>query len=63
MFKKIEFVGVETNVCVLSNAVIVKNIFPDSEIIIYKSLCTSSNLDLHKKALDIMTSLQMKVRS
>ncbi len=61
--REIEMVGVETNVCVLSNAVIFRNMFPSSEIIINKRLCLSSDPVLHEKALDIMKSLNMKVRN
>ncbi|EEG78896.1 amidase [Dethiobacter alkaliphilus AHT 1] len=61
--KEIELVGVETNVCVLANAVVIKNMFPTSDVIINSSLCLSSDPDLHKKALDIMAGMKMKVRS
>lgn len=57
----IEIVGVETEVCVLSNAIIIQNMFPDSNIVIDSSLCTSNKLNLHKNALEIMQRLKMEV--
>lgn len=59
--KTIEFVGVETNICVLANALVFQNLFPKSEIVINSNLCTSSNKLLHNKALDIMRELKMEV--
>src|SRR5690625_3766348 len=41
--RNIEFVGVETNICVLANGIIFQNLFPDAKIIINSELCTSSN--------------------
>ena len=57
----IEVIGVETEVCVLSNAIVIQNMFPNSKIIIDSSLCRSNNLKLHKRALDIMKRLKMEV--
>lgn len=59
--KEIELVGVETEICLLSNAIILQNMFPDSKIIIDESLCTSNNIKLHKIALEIMKGLKMEV--
>lgn len=60
--EKIEILGVETHICVLSNAIILQNMFPESKIIIDSSLCTSNDLSLHRNALDIMRGLKMEVR-
>lgn len=59
--ERIEIVGVETHVCVLSNAVVLGNLLPESKIIIDASLCISGNRELHEKALDIMEGLDMKI--
>lgn len=61
--EEIEFVGVETNVCVLANAICVRSAFPDAKIIINELLCLSNDMDKHKKALEIMESLGMEIRS
>lgn len=59
--ERIEFVGVETHVCVLSNAVVLRNLIPEARIIIDASLCRSGSMELHEKALDVMEGLDMKV--
>lgn len=58
---KIELVGVETHICVLSNAIIIQNMFPNAKMVVDSSLCISNNLKLHKDALDIMRGLKMEV--
>lgn len=58
---EIELIGVDTSICVLSNAVILQNRFPENEIIIDASCCASFDRDKHEKALDIMQGLQMQV--
>lgn len=57
----IEFVGVETNICVLANGIVFQNLFPNAKIVINSKLCTSSNDLLHSKALDVMNALKMEV--
>jgi nicotinamidase-related amidase len=59
--ESITIVGVVTNMCVISNAVIAKAACPEAEIIIKKDLCDSFDKDLHNKALEIMESMQMTV--
>lgn len=59
--ERIELVGVETHVCVLSNAVVLRNLIPEAKVIIDASLCRSGSMELHEKALDVMEGLDMKV--
>lgn len=59
--ENITFVGVVTNMCVISNAVIAKAACPDVEIIIKKDLVDSFDKELHQKALDVMASMQMTI--
>ncbi|MEA5012789.1 MAG: isochorismatase family cysteine hydrolase [Angelakisella sp.] len=58
---EIELVGVVTNMCVISNAVILQTAFPQAEITIDSSLCASFDDSMHQKALDIMAGLQMNI--
>lgn len=60
--KEIEFVGVETHICVLANAICIQSAFPDAQIIIDSNLCMSSNIENHKLAIKIMEKLGMKIR-
>lgn len=59
--KRIEIIGVETNICVLANGIVFQNLFPDSEIVINSKLCASSNELLHRNVLDIIKEFKMEV--
>ena len=58
---RIELVGVDTAVCVLSNAVVLRNLFPDAKIIIRTDLTRAKEDELGRKALDVMKGLSMVV--
>ncbi|SFH65789.1 cysteine hydrolase family protein [Pisciglobus halotolerans] len=58
----ITVVGAETNVCVLSNAVMLHNSFPLASVRILKEACAGSTEALHQKALDVMKSLKMEIK-
>lgn len=58
---EIEIIGLVTNLCVISVAICIQNVFNDSEITIDASCCASNDIDLHNKALDVMEGLQMKI--
>lgn len=60
-YTHIELCGLVTNICVLSNAVLLKTALPEAQILVNSSLCAASDEDLHRKALEIMTSLGMSV--
>jgi nicotinamidase/pyrazinamidase len=59
--KEIEFVGVVTNICVISNVVMFQSQYRNADIIVDASLCASFDASLHEKALDVVESLQGKV--
>ena len=59
--ESIEFIGIATNICVISCAICSQNIFKNVEHIIDASCCASYDKDLHEKALDVMEGLQFKV--
>lgn len=59
--KRITLVGVVTNMCVISNAVIAKAACPEAEIVIKSDMVDSFDKELHQKALDVMASMQMTV--
>ncbi|MGL5416173.1 MAG: cysteine hydrolase family protein [Clostridium sp.] len=58
----IEIVGIVTNMCVLSNAVMFQNAYPNSEIVIDSSLCASFNSDLHNKTLELLKEIHIKIK-
>lgn len=61
IISEIEIIGVETHMCVLSNAVCLRTAFPDARIIINDRLTKSVNGIKHKKALETMKDLGMEI--
>lgn len=59
--KSIEFGGVETQLCVMANLIIVQNIFPEAEIIISRRFSRSSNPALEEKAFSVLKGMKIKV--
>lgn len=60
-FKEIEFVGIVTNMCVISNIVIFQSVYTNASLVVDGSLCSSFDIELHNKALDVIESLQVNV--
>ncbi|MDO5844972.1 MAG: isochorismatase family cysteine hydrolase [Methanocorpusculum sp.] len=59
--ESVELVGLVSNICVISNAVLVKTALPETPVIVDAS-CTASNDDrLNEEALDVMAVLQIKI--
>lgn len=60
-FDEIELIGLVSNICVLTNAVVAKTANPEA-IIYVDAQCTASfDSVLHEKALDILEGIQVKV--
>lgn len=59
--KQIELIGLCTDICVVSNALVLKAAFPESEIIVDASCCAGVTKKLHMAALETMKSCQIKV--
>jgi nicotinamidase/pyrazinamidase len=60
-YDTVECVGLVTNMCVLSNAVIAKAALPEARIIIHQDLCASFDDELHDAAIRTMESMQMEI--
>lgn len=58
---EIELVGLVSNICVLSNAVIFQTIYPQATITVNASLTKSFDPDLHQSTLAVMRGLQVNV--
>lgn len=58
-YESITFVGVVTNICVMSNAVLAKTALPEVPIYIKKTGVGSNDAKLNEEALDVMRSLNM----
>lgn len=59
--KKVELAGVCTDICVVSNALLIKAMRPDLEINVHASCCAGTTDSRHKSALETMSSCQIEV--
>lgn len=62
IIEEIEFVGVETHICVLANAICIQSAFPKANIVIHARFSKSRDNRNHENALKIMEDLGMEVR-
>ena len=58
---EIEFVGVVSNMCVISNVVTFQAQYVNAQLIVDSKLTASFDDGLHEKAMDVIESLQVKV--
>lgn len=59
--ERIELVGLCTDICVVSNALILKATYPDANIVVDASCCAGTTPENHKAALQVMKSCQINV--
>jgi len=57
----ITIVGFCTDICVISNALILRAAFPDAEIEVVKDCCAGVTPEKHEAALNVMSSCQIRV--
>lgn len=60
-YDRIELVGVVSNICLLSDAVLAKAALPEAEIVVDAACVASNDERLNEAALDVMESLQIKI--
>ncbi len=60
-FDEIELVGVCTDICVVSNALILKAFFPEASITVDATCCAGVTPETHEAALTTMESCQIKI--
>ena len=60
-FASIEIVGLVSNICIISNAILAKTACPEVPVIVDAACTASFDPDLHEKALDVMEGLQIQV--
>ena len=58
---EIELVGLVSNICVVSNAVVLQSKYPEATIIVDAACTASFDKDLHEKVLDVLSGFQVKV--
>jgi nicotinamidase-related amidase len=59
--EEIEIIGLCTDVCVVSNALILKSCFSETRIVVDASCCTGVTEEGHKAALLTMKSCQIQI--
>lgn len=59
--ESITFVGLCTDICVISNAMIVKAFFPEIPLIVVAKACAGATPESHNNALSAMKMCQIKV--
>ena len=58
---EIELVGLVSNICVVSNAVVLQSKYPEATIIVDASCTDSFDKGLHENVLDVLAGFQVKV--
>ena len=61
--QSITLIGVCTDICVISNAMLLQAFLPETEIIVDASCCAGVTPERHKVALDAMKACQIRVVS
>lgn len=61
--EQIILVGVCSDICVISNALILKAHFPEIPIIVYENACAGVTPDKHQAAIETMKSCQIDVQT
>ena len=60
-YSEVTLVGVVTNICVISNAIMVKAALPNARITVDARLTASYDPALHEKALDVLEGIHIAV--
>ena len=59
--ESIEFVGLCTDICIVSNALMARQTLPNTEIYVDSSCCAGTTTDKHQAALEVMKSCQINI--
>lgn len=60
--KEIEIIGICTDICVISNALLLKAFCPEAHIVVDASCCAGVTPESHKTALEAMKACQIEIR-
>ena len=61
LFECVEIVGLCTDICVVSNAIIIKTMFPNAKISVDSSCCAGVTPQTHNAALEVMKMCQIDI--
>jgi nicotinamidase-related amidase len=59
--ESVEFVGLCTDVCVISNVLMTRQALPDTPIYVDKNCCAGTTPEKHDAAIEVMKSCQIEV--
>lgn len=59
---EIEIVGFCTDICVISNALLIRTFLPEVLVSVDSACCAGTTPENHQKALDVMKSCQIEIR-
>lgn len=60
-YSEIELVGICTDICVISNALLIKTFLPETPISVDAACCAGITPESHKNALEVMKMCQVEV--
>ena len=60
-YDEITLVGTCTDICVVSNALILKAKFPESKLLVHPTLCAGTSKQNHDSALAVMRCCQVQI--
>lgn len=60
--EQFELIGLCTDICVISNALILRAQFHNSEIIVHADCCAGTTPEKHAAALEVMKSCQIQIK-
>lgn len=60
-FESVELVGLCTDICVVSNALIIKAVHPEIEVTVDSACCAGVTPDTHRAAIETMKMCQINV--
>lgn len=61
--EEIELCGVCTDICVISNALILRSLYPTVKIVVDASCCAGLTPEKHRAALEVMKSCNIEVKN
>ena len=60
-FDKVELVGVCTDICVVTNALLIKTACPDTVVVVHEKLTAGVSAETHEAAIKTMRSCQVEI--
>lgn len=60
-YEVVEFAGVCTDICVVSNALLIKAFYPEQRVQIDAACCAGTTPEAHRQALNVMRNCQCRI--